>query len=123
MEMIKKIIPLGLLFAPLLALAESINNLDQLLGKTGLLGIFDLVIKVLIGAAVVLFLFGVVKYISSGGDEEKRKEGKNLVVYGIIGLFVMVSVWGLVNILAGTFTLESGTVGRDNILPWRKVSE
>jgi hypothetical protein len=109
---IRRLIPLGLLFMPLLALAESVRSLEDLLGdrNRGLLKIFDLVVKVLIGAALVLFLYGVVKYISSGDNEEERKKGKDLIIYGIIGLFVMVSVWGLVNILAGTFELNSNVV-------------
>jgi fumarate reductase subunit D len=119
MEMIKKIIPLGLLFTPLLAFA--ISNLDELMGEEGFLGIIDSFIKVLIGLAVVFFLYGVVKFITSGGDEEKRKEGKNLIIYGIISIFVMVSIWGLVNILAGTFNLGTEQVVNKSIngaLPW-----
>jgi hypothetical protein len=38
--------------------------------------------------------------------EEGREEGKNIVLYGIIGLFVMVSIWGLVNVLDNTFQLS-----------------
>ena len=68
--------------------------------------ILDPAVDLLIAAAVVLLLYGVVKYISSGDNEEERKKGKDLIVYGIIGLFVMVSVWGLVNILTGTFGLS-----------------
>jgi hypothetical protein len=121
---IRRLIPLGLLFMPLLALAESVRSLEDLLGdrNRGLLKIFDLVVKVLIGAALVLFLYGVVKYISSGDNEEERKKGKDLIIYGIIGLFVMVSVWGLVNILAGTFELGTeNIVGKGthkSVLPW-----
>lgn len=59
----------------------------------------------LIGLAVVFFLVGVVKFMVSAGDETKRKEGRTMMIYGIIGLFVMVSVWGLVNLLSNTFDL------------------
>ena len=61
----------------------------------------------LIGLAVVFFLVGVVKFMFSAGDVEKRKEGRTMMIYGIIGLFVMVSVWGLVGILTGTFHLNN----------------
>jgi hypothetical protein len=43
------------------------------------------------------------------GNEEKREEGKTAVYYGIIGLFVMMSIWGLVNILDATFSLSRET--------------
>ena len=36
-------------------------------------------------------------------DEEKKGVAKEKMIYGIIALFVMVSVWGIVNVLSGTF--------------------
>jgi fumarate reductase subunit D len=61
------------------------------------------IIPIIIGLAVVAFLWGMFKLINAGDDEGKRKEAKDIIIYGIVGLFVMVSVWGLVNILVGTF--------------------
>jgi hypothetical protein len=56
----------------------------------------------MIALGVVSFLYGIALYISRAGDEGKRKEGVQFMTYGIIGLFVMVSVWALVGILSGT---------------------
>lgn len=61
----------------------------------------------MISFGVVFFLFGVVKYIKSGDDAEGVAAAKNVMIYGIIGLFVMVSMWGLVNILVNTFQLNN----------------
>ena len=61
----------------------------------------------LIALAVVFFLYGILKYITAGDDEEKRTKMKNTIIYGIIGLFVMVSFWGIVNILINTFELDT----------------
>jgi len=71
------------------------------------MGILSQVVILLIALAVVFFLYGILKYIGSGDDEESRKKGKNLVIYGIIGLFVMISFWGIVNILVNTFELNT----------------
>ncbi len=38
-------------------------------------------------------------------SEEKRQQGKDTIMYGVIGLFIMISVWGLVAILDSTFNL------------------
>lgn len=57
----------------------------------------------IIGLAVLYFLLGVLKYIQSVGDETKRKEGATMMTYGIIGIFVMVSLWGLVWVIKSTF--------------------
>jgi uncharacterized membrane protein YidH (DUF202 family) len=81
-----------------------------LINETIIPSILDPAVNLLIAVAVVLLLYGVVKYVSSGENEEERKKGKDLIVYGIIGLFVMVSVWGLVNLLAGTFSLETSSI-------------
>jgi uncharacterized membrane protein len=63
-------------------------------------------VYLLISVAVIIFLWGVVGYIKSGDSEEERKKAKDFILYGIIGLFVMISVWGLVNILSGTFPMN-----------------
>lgn len=63
----------------------------------------------LISIAVIVFIVGVIKYVANGDDESKRTEGRNFMIYGIIGLFVMVSVWGLVGVLQGTFGIGTST--------------
>lgn len=65
----------------------------------------------LIGLAVIVFIFGIFKMISSEGNE--KQGGRELMLWGVIGIFVMISVWGLVAILQGTFGLE----GNFNITP------
>jgi len=62
------------------------------------------------GVAVLYFLVGVLKYIQSVGDETKRKEGVSMMTYGIIALFVMVSMWGLVSVLDRTFELKNDPI-------------
>ena len=58
-------------------------------------------ILLIIAIAVLIFFYGLVGYISNSGDETKRKESLQYILYGIFGLFVMVAVWGLVSLLAG----------------------
>lgn len=68
------------------------------------------VIPILFVAAIIFFLFGVVKYIMNADNDGKRKEGSMFMLYGIISLFVITSVWGLVSVL-------SNTVGLPVIIP------
>ena len=102
MQKIKKFIPIGLALTPFIAMAKSINDLIM-----DFMNIIDTLIPLLIAIGVLLFLIGVVKYISAAGDEEKRKDGRNMMIYGIIGLFVMIAFWGLVNVLLSTFNLQT----------------
>lgn len=64
-------------------------------GVTVLTGLITLSIAI----ALLVFIFGIVKFISHSGDEKATEAGKQLMIWGIIGLFVIVSVWGLVAIL------------------------
>lgn len=58
---------------------------------------------VLILVALVTFLAGVVRFISAGDNEEKRASGKNVMVYGIVVLFFMITLWGIVGLLTQSF--------------------
>ncbi len=51
-------------------------------------------IPLVFSLAVLFFLYGVTKYIWSEGD--KKEDGKKVMVWGVVALFVMSSVWGLV---------------------------
>lgn len=65
--------------------------------------ILDSVIPLLIALSIAAFMYGIIKYFLNPESEEKRKEGKSFMFWGIVTLFVMVSIWGLVSILSNTF--------------------
>ena len=60
-------------------------------------------IPFIISLGLIIFLIGVMGYVRSGDNEEKRKMGRDLMLFGIVALFVMVGVWGFVRILYSTF--------------------
>lgn len=78
--------------------------------STIITNVFRPLVSILLGLALIYFLIGVFKYIQSTGDETKRKEGINMMTYGVIALFVMVSVWGLVAVLQKTFPFDSNPI-------------
>jgi hypothetical protein len=63
-------------------------------------------VPVLIGLAVLVFIFGILKYVVAKSPED-QKEARGVILWGIIILFVMVSVWGLVNLLGDTLQLNN----------------
>ena len=66
------------------------------------------VIPLVFAIAFLTFIWGIFQYFIQGGhDEEKRESGKQLILWGLIGFFVMVSVWGLVHLLLGTVVLNN----------------
>lgn len=82
------------------------GTIGGLLIKVG--QILDMVLPIIIAIAVITFLWGVVGYMTAGADEEKRGQSRNLMIYGVIGLFVMVSIWGLVAVFGRTFGIGQG---------------
>ncbi len=65
-------------------------------------------VPVVFALAFIVFIWGVFQYFIMGGaNEEVRDKGKGLMLWGLIGFFVMVSVWGLVHILTGTVQLNN----------------
>ncbi len=84
-----------LLATPSLVLAATPTDLKSLLDIfTG--EILNSVIGLLSAFAVIFFVLGIVRYIANAGDEKKAKEGKSIMWYGLLGLFVLFSFWGIV---------------------------
>ncbi len=93
---------------PFIALAQTAGRTTSLQGALAVIAnLINLAIPVLIGAAVLVFMWGLFTYIMNVSDEEKRNEGKMMMIWGIIALFVMFSVFGLVNLLIGSFSLQN----------------
>ncbi len=75
------------------------------LGRTGnLLGsardiVSNILIPIVFTLALLFFFYGIVRYIWSEGNN--KEEGKRIMIWGIVALFVMSSVWGLVAFLQG----------------------
>jgi hypothetical protein len=63
--------------------------------------LLKLLIPLSVGVALLLFLWGGVTIIMNAGDEAKAKEAKSRLLWGVVVLFVMVSIWGIVAFLQG----------------------
>ncbi len=67
-------------------------------------------VPVLFAVAFIVFIYGIaVKYIFSHGDPTKVSEGHKIILWGLIGFVVMLSLWGLVNIFDTTLGLGGDT--------------
>ena len=72
--------------------------------------ILNQLVPLLTGLAVVWLLWNIVKYIEAGtGDPKARDTARDAIIFSIVLIFVMVSVWGLVGIVKGTVGIDSGT--------------
>jgi fumarate reductase subunit D len=103
MKYIKKlllILPFGL--TPSIAFAYRFDNITQLINYIYLI-IRDSILRLIFALAVLAFFWGVFKTIRDANDSKAREEGRYFMLYGIIAIFVMVSMWGLVRVLTNTF--------------------
>ena len=76
------------------------GNLTQLISFAG--DILNRLIPVLIAVALVVFFWGLIQYIRT------HKGGKDIMIAGLVGLFIMVSVWGIIRIAQNTLGVGGG---------------
>ncbi|MEX0930514.1 MAG: hypothetical protein WDZ79_02425 [Candidatus Paceibacterota bacterium] len=65
--------------------------------------ILNPLILLMLAIALVLFAWGVVTFIASEEGGEAREQGKKNLVYGLLGLFIMISVYGIIRVIGATF--------------------
>ena len=62
-------------------------------------------IGILITLAIIVFFWGLVQYLVNVG--EQKSEGLKIMFYGLIAIFVMVSIWGILRLMQATFGISS----------------
>lgn len=97
---------IALFVFPLVTFAQQRSGLQNLVSQAG--GLIQGLIPIVIGLGVLVFLWGILQYVLAD-DESGKEKGRTFMLWGIIALFVMVSVWGLVNILRETLDLNNAT--------------
>lgn len=64
-------------------------------------------VPLLFVVAFLFFIWGMFQYFIRGGhDQESQEKGKQLIVYSVIGFVLMISIWGIVNIVASGLGLN-----------------
>lgn len=77
----------------------------------GAIGVVEGIIFLLMGAGLLVFLWGLVRFIVRAGDAKGVEEGRNHIIWGLVALFVMTTVWGIIKLIGGELEIEpSGSV-------------
>lgn len=84
--------------------ADSPENFKQLVGV--IVDYISQVTILLMAVALMVFFFGIARYILAKGDKESLEEGKRTIGYGIIALFVLASLWGILAFLGDTVGID-----------------
>ena len=97
----------GTLLLPAFASAQTLLNTLALVNT-----FLNAAIGLFITLAIVVFFWGLIKYLLGGGSEGKT-EGLRIMLMGVVTIFVMVSIWGIIRLLQATFRVTS----TDPIIP------
>ena len=100
----KKFIIAALAFTPAIASAQQLTRIDILLSSVG--DIVDAALPIVVGIGLLVFMWGLVRFIFAGA--EAKEEGKTLMIWGLVALFVMVSVWGIIRWAGDLFDVDQG---------------
>lgn len=65
--------------------------------------IINPLIPVVFGLALIAFFWGLARYLFSGLGEKDLQGAKNLMLWGVIALTVMLSIWGVVSLIQNIF--------------------
>lgn len=111
-----KIVAISYLAIPGLVLAQDQPSLRGL--KTFVADAGDIVYStfyVLAGIAFIVFFWGLIQFIAHSSEEKARTDGKKMMLWGIIALFVMFSIVGIINLIRGSlsFTGSAGLPASD----------
>ncbi len=88
---------LSLIFIPTIVFGQDLTWVNSFTIQSILL--IRAIVPVLAGIALLLFIWGLIMFILQSGNEQAKEEGKKRMFWGIIALFVLVAVWGLVALL------------------------
>lgn len=72
-------------------------------------GMLNQVIRILFGLSLVYFFWGVSQFILHAGEEKTRQEGKKKIMWGIIAIFVFVSIFGIIRFIGDTLGIRPDT--------------
>jgi hypothetical protein len=61
------------------------------------------IIQLIFAAAILYFVYGVFTYIRKSDESTSRVDGANHILWSTVGLFIMISVWGIINLIERTF--------------------
>ncbi|MCX6752487.1 MAG: hypothetical protein NTZ87_03240 [Candidatus Nomurabacteria bacterium] len=81
------------------------TNLNQFITNVDSMIINPLIIF-LFALALVYFLYGLFEFIANGANDEKKTTGKSHMLWGIVGLTIMMGVWAILGIILNTLNIQ-----------------
>jgi hypothetical protein len=92
-----------LLAASNVAAQSIIDNITQI--------IIQPIVYLLFSIGLLLFMWGLVEFIANPTNASIKEKGKQHMIFGILGLLIMFSVWGIVGLVTSTIGVDCGNIG------------
>ncbi len=86
---------------------ESLSDINSVARKATFIG--NLFVGIMISLCVLWIVWHTFNYLVAKGPEEK-KEGGMAILYGVIALFIIFSIWGIVNIFLSSFRFQNNNM-------------
>ena len=115
MKQIKKVAALstGLLALPLVSFAQFEPDGGAFGALLNNILIFsnNVLIPFIIGIGFLVFVFGMFQFFIAGGaNDEKKEQGKSLMIYATLGFVLIIVFWGIINLLTSSTGLDDDTL-------------
>ncbi len=99
-------------FIPAFAQAATLQTFIAVVGN-----IAGLAAAALVSLAFVAFFYGLAIYALNSGNDEKKEQGRGIMIWGTIAIFVLVTIWGIIGFLQRTVGNTEGPGQVDIIVP------
>jgi hypothetical protein len=83
-------------------------SVEEFLGRVSA-SILNPIIILLFFIAVLVFFWGIFQFVGNAAESSEREGGKKKIMYGLIGMFIMFSAYGLVRVVLDTFGIRPPT--------------
>lgn len=93
-----------------MTIATFLNKVDEL--------VLNPIILLAFAVSFLYFVYGIVKFLSSDVADKTRKESQDAILYGIVGMIIMFSVFGLIRFTLGAFGVSTGDSSLQNAKPY-----
>lgn len=100
---------------PIIASAQSLRTLETLVREAG--NIIRLTTPIVFGLALLFFIWGMAIFILNAGEPKMREEGKQRMIWGIVAMFVIISIFGLAEFINRSLGINPNPTG-GYLPPW-----
>lgn len=93
------------MFEPLYAQGRAVSTATEPLIQKIIVNILNPLVGLLFAVALLYFLWGVFQYVRNAESDEKRSEGGRTIMWGLVGMLIMVSAYGFIRLILNSFSI------------------